>query len=142
MKNGDQQSLDQRRTDQRDTGGSSEEAAIRRVLTDYFDGLYFGRIEQFAGAFHPEARLFTVMEDKVAAIDYAAYIERCQGRDAPANTDATQLAEVLSLTLTSSDTAHARVRDAFPPKVYVNDLCLAKAGGRWGIVSKVYHAEA
>ena len=37
----------------------AEETAIRAVLNDYFDGLYHGRIDQFASAFHPEARLFT-----------------------------------------------------------------------------------
>ncbi|MDO9524692.1 MAG: nuclear transport factor 2 family protein [Gemmobacter sp.] len=120
---------------------TTEDVAIRAVLTDYFDGLYHGRMDQFASAFHPEARLFAVVEGKVSAIDYAPYMERCAGRAAPAASGADQVAEVLSLTLTSADTAHARVRDAFPPRTYVNDLCLVKAGGKWGIVSKVYHAE-
>ena len=120
---------------------AADEAAIRAVLTDYFDGLYHGRMDQFASAFHPEARLFTVTSGKVTTIDYEPYMERCCGRAAPAHSGAVQLAEVLELTVTSGDTAHARVRDAFPPRTYVNDLCLAKAGGRWAIVSKLYHAE-
>lgn len=119
----------------------AEEAAIRAVLSDYFDGLYHGRIDQFASAFHPEARLFTVTDGKVSIIDYGPYIDRCRGRAAPAASGAAQLAEVLALTVTSADTAHARVRDAFPPRTYVNDLSLAKAGGKWGIVAKVYHPE-
>lgn len=120
---------------------AAEEAAIRTTLADYFDGLYHGRIDQFARAFHPEARLFTVTDGKVAAIDHDPYLDRCRGRAAPASTGAAQLAEVLALTVTSADTAHARVRDAFPPRSYINDLCLVKAGGKWGIVAKVYHAE-
>lgn len=120
---------------------AAEETAIRAVLTDYFDGLYHGKIDQFSGAFHPEARLFTVSDDKVSIIDYAPYMERCAGRAAPALSGAAQVAEILSLTVTSADTAHARVRDAFPPRTFVNDLSLVKAGGKWGIVAKVYRSE-
>lgn len=121
--------------------GTPDEAGLRATLTDYFDGLYHGDMDRFGVAFHPLARLWTVAEGTVSAIDYAPYMERCRGRAAPAASGAAQLAEVLELTQTSGDTAHARVRDAFPPRVYINDLTLVRSEGRWQIVAKVYHAE-
>lgn len=117
----------------------SNEAQVRTVLADYFDGLYHGNMEQFRSAFDPACRLFTVVDDAVSFIDYDSYMERCAKRAAPASTGAEQIAEILELTVSTPDTAHARVRDAFPPRTFVNELSLAKTGGRWRIVSKLYH---
>ena len=117
----------------------AEEDDIRAVLKDYFDGLYFGNMEQFRSAFDPACRLFTVADDAVSFIDYDAYMERCEKRAAPVSTGAEQIAEILELTVSTPDTAHARVRDAFPPRTFVNELSLAKSGGKWRIVSKLYH---
>lgn len=118
----------------------SEEDQIRAVLKDYFDGLYFGDMTRFSSAFHPSCRLFTVADGAVQTIDYAPYMERCAGRKAPVESGEPQVAEIIDLTVSTSDTAHARVRDAFPPRTFVNELSLAKSEGSWKIVSKLYHA--
>ncbi|MGQ9367551.1 nuclear transport factor 2 family protein [Azospirillum sp. ST 5-10] len=118
----------------------SDEEQIRAVLTDYFDGLYHGDLERFGSAFHPLCRLFTVADGELVSVDYGPYMERCAGRQAPVRSGVPQVAEILELTVSTADTAHARVRDAFPPRTFVNELTLAKAKGRWSIVCKVYHA--
>jgi hypothetical protein len=117
----------------------SDEDAIRAVLKDYFDGLYHGDMERFSSAFDPACRLFTVVDDAVSFIDHDAYMERCAGRPAPASTGQAQVADIIELTVSTADTAHARVRDAFPPRTFVNELSLAKTRGRWRIVAKLYH---
>ncbi len=117
----------------------NDEDAIRAVLKDYFDGLYHGDMARFSSAFDPACRLFTVVDDAVSFIDHDAYMERCAGRPAPASTGQAQVADIIELTVSTADTAHARVRDAFPPRTFVNELSLAKTRGRWRIVAKLYH---
>ena len=118
----------------------SDEEQVRAVIGDYFDGLYFGDMEKFGGAFHPACRLFSVSGDEVITFDYEPYMARCAGRAAPATQNAPRIDEIVSLTVSSADTAHARVRDSFPPRTFINELSFVKTSGRWQIVCKVWHA--
>lgn len=118
----------------------NDEEQVRAVIKDYFDGLYFGDMEKFGGAFHPACRLFAVNGDEIITFDYEPYMARCAARAAPATQNAARIDEIVSLTISSADTAHARVRDAFPPRTFVNELSFLKVSGKWKIVSKVWHA--
>jgi hypothetical protein len=45
----------------------------------------------------------------------------------------------VSVSVASPTTAHARVKDMYLPKRFVNELSFIKIDGRWQIIAKVWH---
>ncbi|KMO40973.1 hypothetical protein VQ02_06725 [Methylobacterium variabile] len=117
----------------------NEEPAVRAAVQAYFDALYDGDVEGFRRVFHPACRLYTVGEDgAVATIDYEPYLARVAGRPSPASRGDARDDEILALTVTGPAMAHARVRDCYQPRRFVNELTLLKVEDAWRIVAKVY----
>lgn len=46
---------------------------------------------------------------------------------------------MLALEIPSPTTAHARVRCAYLPKVFTDDLTLVRTDAGWRIIAKVWH---
>ena len=47
--------------------------------------------------------------------------------------------EIVTVSAASPTTAHARVKDMYLPKRFVNELSFIKIDGRWQIIAKVWH---
>ena len=120
---------------------TAEEAAVRTVVQNYFDALYDGDVARFREIFHPSCRLWAVTAGEVVSFDYEPYMARVAGRPSSASRGDAREDEILSLTVASPTTAHARVRDCYLPAHFVDELCLLKVAGRWRIVAKTWHAE-
>jgi ketosteroid isomerase-like protein len=118
----------------------SEQEAVTAVIQDYFDALYDGDVAKFRKVFHPSCRLFTVADDEVITFDYEPYMARVAGRPSSASRNDKRADEIVSLTVSSPTVAHARVKDCYLPKNFINELTLLKAAGEWRIVAKVWHA--
>lgn len=116
----------------------NEIEAILATVQGYFDALYFGSVEGFRKAFHPQAQLFSSEGGTTAALGMDAYMERVAGRPAPASRNDARHDEVVAVTLTSPSTAHVRVRDALLPNRFVDDLLLVKYADGWKIVCKAW----
>ena len=63
------------------------------------------------------------------------------GRPSPEKKGDVRQDEIVSITIASPTTAHARVKDIYLPKRFVDDLTFVLIDGRWQIVSKVWHFE-
>lgn len=120
---------------------SSPPQEILQVLHDYFDALYFGETNLITTLFHSSARLFSAAEDEFLVMDLPQYLERVRGRQSPAARGDRRADEILSITVASPTTAHARVREVLLPKHFTDELTLVRSEGRWQIVSKVWHFE-
>ena len=118
---------------------TSDEAAVRQVVQDYFDALYDGDVTKFREVFHPACRLFTLSEGKLLTLDYEPYMARVAGRASSASRGDARDDEIVLLTVASPTTAFVRVRDCYLPMHFVTDLSLLKVDGRWRIVSKLWH---
>ena len=70
-----------------------------------------------------------------------AYLEMVANRPSPQEKGDTRQDEILSVTIASPTTAHARVKDVYLPKRFVDDLTFVLVDGKWQIVSKVWHFE-
>ena len=121
---------------------AAEEAAVRQVIQDYFDALYDGDVARFREIFHPSCRLFTANGEDVLTFDYEPYMARVAGRPSSASRGDARDDEIVRLDVVSPTTAYARVLDCYLPMHFVTDLSLLKVGGRWRIVSKVWHTLA
>lgn len=114
---------------------------IVQLLRKYFDALYNGDAALFAEIFHPSARLFSAAEEGFLIMDIPQYLDRVRGRASPASRGDRRADEIVSITIASPTTAHARVRELLLPKHFTDELTLVRDGGRWLIVSKVWHYE-
>jgi hypothetical protein len=114
---------------------------IIQLLGKYFDALYDGDAKLFSEIFHPQARLYSAAEPGFLILDVPSYLDRVRNRPSPRSRNDRRQDEIVSVTIASPTTAHARVRELLLPKHFTDDLTLVNDNGRWLIVSKVWHFE-
>ncbi|PQZ46604.1 hypothetical protein CQ052_21635 [Ochrobactrum sp. MYb15] len=114
---------------------------VRAAVQSYLDALYFGDVEKFRTVFHPQAQLYSATEGKLVNLNVDAYLDLVANRPSPQKKGDERQDEVLSISIASPTTAHARVKDVYLPKRFVDDLTFVLVDGKWQIVSKVWHFE-
>jgi hypothetical protein len=116
-------------------------ATVRRVLDDYFDGLYDGDTEKLSRVYHERVRLFCPTEPELVELDLPGYLELVKNRPSPASRGDERFDRVLEVSVPTPTTAHARVNCAYLPKRFTDDLTLVRSDGGWKIIAKVWHYE-
>jgi hypothetical protein len=122
------------------TNNSSQEG-MRSAVQAYLDALYFGDVDRFRSVFHPRAQLYSATGGTLVNLTVDAYMDLVAGRPSPEKKGDVRQDEIVSITIASPTTAHARVKDIYLPKRFVDDLTFVLIDGRWQIVSKVWHFE-
>jgi len=113
--------------------------ALLATLDDYFDGIYDGDVDKLGRVLHDRVRLFCPTDVDLVELDLSAYLEVVKNRPSPASRGDDRYDEVLALEIASPTTAHARVRCAYLPKRFTDDLTFVRDGERWRIIAKVWH---
>jgi hypothetical protein len=113
--------------------------AIRALVTDYFEGLYSGDVPYLSRIFHPRSRLHAMLNDTLTEIAFAPYMELVGNRASPRSLQSERDDRLIAIHQTTSDTALVIVSLLLSGKSYTDHLSLIKDGGRWQIISKVYH---
>lgn len=111
---------------------------INQRLLKYFDALYFGDVGLFAELFHPQASLFCATGDFVS-MDVRSYLDIVAARQSPSARHDPRQDRILSISVPTATTAHARVQELFLPKRFTDELVFIRAGNEWKIISKVWH---
>jgi hypothetical protein len=112
---------------------------IEEVISKYFDALYFGDEAVFRTVFHSKAALYTATGGTLVQLDLDGYVAIVKGRQAPSERGDQRRDSIISISIGSPTTAHARVRDQYLPKQFIDDLTLVRVDGRWQIIAKVWH---
>jgi hypothetical protein len=112
---------------------------IHQILTKYFDALYFGDTKLFTEIFHPRARLFSATGDDFVEMNLDEYLLFVAGRQSPATRLDRRADEILSISIPTRTTAHARVQEIFLPKHFTDELTFVFINEQWKIISKVWH---
>jgi hypothetical protein len=112
---------------------------LKAVVQSYLDALYHGDVALFQEVFHPQARLFSATGGALVALDLDQYMEIVKGRPSPALRRDARQDEIVSLVEASPTTAHARLKNAYLPKRFTDDLTLIHIDGAWRIIAKVWH---
>jgi hypothetical protein len=115
--------------------------AVRRVLDDYFDGLYDGDTEKLGRVYHERVRLYCATDPELVELDLPSYLELVKNRPSPASRGDARFDRILEVSVPSRTTAHARVECAYLPKHFTDELTLINVEGQWKIVAKVWHYE-
>ena len=113
--------------------------AIRALAGAYFDGLYDGDVARLTGVFHERSRLHAMLDGKLTEIAFAPYMTVIAGRPSPRSQGAERADQLIAIQQTTADTALLTVSVLIADKSYTDHLSLIKDGGRWQIISKVYH---
>lgn len=116
-------------------------AAVRRVLRDYFNGLYDGDTEKLSGIYHERARLYCATDPELVELDLPTYLELVKNRPSPASRGDERFDKIIDVEVPTSTTAHARVVCAYLPKHFTDELTLINVEGQWKIIAKVWHYE-
>lgn len=112
---------------------------LRAAVQTYLDGLYQGDTVLFRKVFHPEARLFSATGGQLTALSLEQYLAIVNGRPSPASRGDARSDEIVSLVQASPTTAHARLKNAYLPKHFTDDLTFIHIDGAWRIIAKVWH---
>lgn len=112
---------------------------LRAAVQSYLDALFLGDVEGFRSVFHPLAQLYSATEGKLVNLNVDAYLDLVGNRPSPQAKGDEREDEILEITVASPTTAHARVKDVYLPKKFIDDLTFTHLDGKWQIVSKVWH---
>ncbi len=115
--------------------------AVRRVLGDYFDGLYEGDTEKLSRIYHERVRLYCATDPELVELDLPTYLELVKNRPSPASRGDDRFDRIVEVAVATPTTAHARVECAYLPKRFTDELTLINVEGQWKIVAKVWHYE-
>lgn len=116
-----------------------DEHQVHAVVADYFQALYDGDVAKFREVLHPLVRLTSATDGALVNLDLETYMGMVANRPSPASRNDPREDSIVSLTVASPTTAHARVTDMYVPKRFVNELTFIKIDNRWQIIAKVWH---
>lgn len=119
--------------------GAVDGAAIRALLQDYFDGLYFSDVQRLGRVFHASAMYACASSGELQLLDMARYLPMVARRPAPAALGQPRADEIVSIEMAGPVTALARVHCTIAPKRFTDLLTLVRLDGRWQVLAKVFH---
>lgn len=113
--------------------------ALRDILRNYFDGLYEGDVEKLATVYHERARLYCPTDPDLVELDVPAYFDVVKNRPSPASRGDARFDRIVSVSVPTPTTAHARVECAYLPKRFTDDLTFIRTTSGWRLIAKVWH---
>ncbi len=119
-------------------GAAGDEAGVRQAAELYLQGQATGRGEFMRQAFHPDAKLFSMRDGKVAQLTLDEFVGRFTGK--PAADEAKRKRRVVSVDVTGT-AAVAKIDLDHPDAHIVDHLALLKVDGSWKIVNKTFHVD-
>jgi hypothetical protein len=120
------------------SAASAERSQVAATVQRYFQAHATGVGEHINQAFHPDARIQSVKDGKLASLTRGEFATRFTGK--PADDEARRKRRVLSIDI-AGDAALAVVELDYPDVRFVDYLSLLKLDGRWVIVNKIFHAD-
>ena len=119
----------------------NDEAQIRALLQDYFDGLHFSDAARLGRVFHASAMYACATSGTLQQLDMAAYLPMVAARPSPASLGQAREDEIVSIEMAGPVTALARVHCTIAPRRFTDLLTLVRLDGRWQVLAKVFHHE-
>lgn len=113
--------------------------AIAEVLKDYYNALYRCDTQLLAQVFHASAQYFTASSGELLHLDMNTYFPIVEKRISPESSGEAHGFSIDSIEFVGNVTAIARMRSSLFSKDFIDCLALIKIGGKWQIISKVFH---
>ena len=113
-------------------------AEIVSALELFFDGFFEGDVEKLNRIFHPNCHLYSAADGPLIDDDMATVYDHVLNRHSPANRNQPRYDRIISIDISASETALAKVQIAFGDRFFTDYLSLLKIDGRWQIISKTF----
>jgi 4-oxalocrotonate tautomerase len=114
---------------------------VAKVLSTYFDGLYYSDTDRLRAVFHPRAHYVCASDDTLLYRTMEEYFPIVDVRPSPASRGEPRRDAIVSIEFAGPVTAVARVNCAIGQKYFTDLLSLIRIDGEWRIISKVFHSE-
>jgi Putative lumazine-binding len=116
---------------------SGDEADIKRVVNDYFEGFKKADFDQLRRAFHPECRVFSAGKGKVSVFSQEDWYGALDRMPPEIMERLDPKSKILSIDVSGS-AAVVKTNIRFPEVNYTDFLSMLKVDGKWIIVNKTY----
>ncbi len=114
---------------------ASERAAIEETIGHYFIAGDTASSAELRQAFHPAAMMFFVKDGGLEGVSQPEWWARSDANKTPVRA----LSRKIPVVDATRDTAIAKVLSEYPTHRFEDYMSLAKLGGRWWIVGKIFH---
>lgn len=114
-------------------------AEVTAAMSDYFDGLYRSDTSLLGKVFHPDAHYACATEGTLTHLTMAQYFPVVDKRPSPASRNEPRADRIVSIEFAGPVTAFVHAKCAIGPKRFTDFLTFVHLGGRWQIISKVFH---
>ncbi|MBI9075410.1 MAG: nuclear transport factor 2 family protein [Desulfatibacillum sp.] len=111
---------------------------IKETVQNYFDGMYYGKVDKLEKAFHTEAFLFGHYHGQFTHLPAKSFFKMIASAPSPDSKGEAFDMEILTIDMTGQ-VAAVKVRDVYGKMQFFDYLSLAKVDGDWKIVNKTYH---
>lgn len=118
----------------------SDIAEVEAVVRRYLEALHEGDVDTLGRVFAPVSALYASVDGQATALAIEPWLDRVRNRKSAKASGFASRNRILSIE-TEGDMAMAKVSSAFPPKKFVDYLCLVRTAEGWRIAAKTYHAE-
>ncbi|MGH9941555.1 MAG: nuclear transport factor 2 family protein [Pyrinomonadaceae bacterium] len=118
---------------------NAEEAAIRQAVEHYIRGHATGDGAHFRKVFHPDSKLFSIRDGKIAQLTSEEYIARAPGK--PPADEAQRKRSIDSIDI-SGNAAMVKITLDYPQVRFTDYMSMLKIDGEWRIVNKTFYAES
>ncbi len=110
---------------------------ITETITNYFEGIYSGNVEQLGSSFHQDAFLYGDIKGSEYAKSLKDYLEGVRNRKSPQELQDEKKMEIVSLEIVG-DVSIVKVHVPMLGYNYYDFLSLAVVNGEWKIVNKIF----
>ena len=113
-------------------------AAARVPLENYIQGHATGNGDFMRKAFHPDAKVMSFRDGKLASMTAEEFASRFNGKPAADEAQRKRRIEAVEIT---GNAGSAKIVLDYPTVTYTDYMSLLKVGDEWKIVNKVFYAE-
>lgn len=113
----------------------ADRAAIEETIGHYFKAGDTSSSAELRLAFHPAAMMFFVKDGRLEGVSQPEWWARADANKSPVRA----LSRRIPIVDSTRDTAIAKVLSEYPTHRFEDYMSLARLGGRWWIVGKIFH---
>jgi hypothetical protein len=110
---------------------------IQAVITNYFEGIFYGDIEKLESAFHPQCLLFGDINGQPYLKNLPDYLEGVKNRKSPDELGENFRMKILGIEILNN-MAYAKLHVPMLGYNYYDFITLSRISGKWVYINKVF----
>jgi hypothetical protein len=110
---------------------------IQAVITNYFEGIFYGDIKKLESAFHPQCLLFGDINGQPYLKNLPDYLEGVKNRKSPDELGENFRMKILGIEILKN-MAYAKLHVPMLGYNYYDFITLSRISGKWVYINKVF----